>query len=307
MSDNVKVSVLMTCYMEPIEWIEQAVLSILEQKLHGYNIELILIIDHPSRTDVVELINSLDKNVIFVLNENNIGLVASLNLAFSLSSGDFIARMDADDYCSLDRIQRQMDFLKLNSEIDLVGCYVIRVSSNGDFLEEYKPPVSSEEHRKKLIFGSTLPHPTWLMRRTVMSTLDGYNSVYLAEDFDFLSRANRLGMELYTLPEFLFFNRINNSSVSNVDNTSQLLSHIFVVKKNILERISNVDERKYTYSPRDCKYYSVLQRTHILSNKLILKSKSVNALYSYLLVFFAVILSPLQFVRVLFVIMSRFV
>ena len=46
-------------------------------------------------------------------NDSNIGLQKTLNKGIKASSGEFIARMDGDDYCSLNRFELQIDFLNI--------------------------------------------------------------------------------------------------------------------------------------------------------------------------------------------------
>src|SRR5690606_6954943 len=105
-----KVSFLMSVYSEPLDWVKNAIHSVLDQTYE--NIELIVVLDKPERLDLISMIESiaiLDSRIIFLKNSKNIGLAKSLNVAFEQSVGVFIARLDADDLCLERRISKQIE------------------------------------------------------------------------------------------------------------------------------------------------------------------------------------------------------
>ena len=55
-----------------------------------------------------------------VLEGKKKGFVNALNEGIENSNGEFIGRLDADDYSSLDRFEKQLDFKKKN-ELNVVG------------------------------------------------------------------------------------------------------------------------------------------------------------------------------------------
>ncbi|WP_263641611.1 hypothetical protein [Vibrio diabolicus] len=44
----------------------------------------------------------------------------------------YIARMDADDICNLERFDKQVDFLKKNAQISVVGSDVIEINEEDE-------------------------------------------------------------------------------------------------------------------------------------------------------------------------------
>ena len=75
------ISVIMSVYNEKIEWLKEAVYSILNQTYTDF--EYIIIVDNPSLS--IECINFLDKiaadnRVKLHFNDENIGLMRSLNV-----------------------------------------------------------------------------------------------------------------------------------------------------------------------------------------------------------------------------------
>lgn len=119
---NKKISVVMSTYNEPVEWVEKSIRSILNQTYD--NIEVIVICDNPDNKGIVDLLNLIkegDNRVVLHFNERNKGLIYSLNKAINLSSGEYIARMDADDISLPTRLSEQILYLEEN-HLDLCGC-----------------------------------------------------------------------------------------------------------------------------------------------------------------------------------------
>ena len=115
------VSVIMCTYNEPIEVIDASIKSILNQSYE--NIQLIIINDNPDRLEMAKYLNDLSVNnhmIEYIKNEENIGLVRSLNRGLLKAKGEYIARMDADDISNTNRIKEQVTFLKKNN-CDIVG------------------------------------------------------------------------------------------------------------------------------------------------------------------------------------------
>ena len=75
-----KISVIMSTYKEPIEWIRRAIESILNQTYK--NLEFIIVVDAPTYKELISLLNNYkdkDDRVKVVVNDSNIGLVENLN------------------------------------------------------------------------------------------------------------------------------------------------------------------------------------------------------------------------------------
>lgn len=105
------VSVLMSVYNEPIDYIEKSVNSILRQTYR--NFEFIIVVDNPSNDFLCEYLKRIEvehDNVHIEINDKNMGLVKSLNKGLSFCNGRYIARMDADDISDKNRIEEQVFF-----------------------------------------------------------------------------------------------------------------------------------------------------------------------------------------------------
>lgn len=266
--NNELVSVIMSTYNEPMEWLDKAIISILEQSYK--ELEFIIVCDNPTNKILCERLNyyrDKDKRIKLVYNKENIGLTKSLNKALELASGKYIARMDSDDIANIDRIKEQMLYLKENS-LDLVGSGVSCIAENEEVITKLNNfPEEAKKVSKKILYNNCLPHPTWLGKKEVFDNLDGYRNINYAEDYDFLLRAVFSGYKLGNIKKVLLDYRMRESSISNQNGlkqfvTSQVLTNTFRSKElldyNIvsikiskaLKELSNIDQEKYTLASK---------------------------------------------------------
>ena len=145
---GVLISVVMPCYKESLSVLKEAVLSILKQTYN--NLELIVIVDNPLANENIRFLQDVcvnDKRVRIIVNEENIGIVRSLNKGIMLARGEYIARMDADDISLSKRLEKQLTYL-LDHDLDIVGGFYQNVSVDGELLDVVKNPVASMDVAK---------------------------------------------------------------------------------------------------------------------------------------------------------------
>ncbi len=210
------VSVIMSTYKEPLEWVQQAVESILQQTYT--NIEIIIVLDDPKNRPVIEYINSIS-DVIVIKNKINIGLVRSLNEALKRANGIYIARMDADDISNLDRIEKQMLYLQQN-DLDLCGSNIEMFDKEN--VVRSRLCIYDKSLKRVLKYEGGIPHPTWICKKEIYEELNGYRNVDTCEDYDFLTRAALKGYVFGNLKEATLRYRDNRYSVSHVKQIKQL-------------------------------------------------------------------------------------
>src|SRR5688500_12161517 len=82
----------------------------------------VVVIDDGSTDSTPALLNDLRWPALRVLRTPGVGIARALNLGLSTISEGFVARMDADDVCHPQRLERQL--AHLGPDLDLVGCEV---------------------------------------------------------------------------------------------------------------------------------------------------------------------------------------
>jgi glycosyltransferase involved in cell wall biosynthesis len=98
------VSILIPAYNAE-EWIGAAVASAVEQT---WRHKEIIVVDDGSTDGTLALARKFESNQVRVATQPNQGAAAARNKAFSLSRGDYIQWLDADDLLSVDKIAKQM-------------------------------------------------------------------------------------------------------------------------------------------------------------------------------------------------------
>lgn len=258
------VSVIMSTYNEPEEWLRNAIDSILNQSYK--TLEFIIVCDNPMNEKSIRILKAYEENdnrVKIIINKNNLGLSKSLNVALKECSGEFIARMDADDISMETRIEEQLKYLK-DTKLDLCGTGIICIDEKYREISEMNSfPNNHDKLIKKVTYNNCMAHPTWLGRSNVFLQLDGYREIPFAEDYDFLLRALANDFKLANINKLLLKYRIRSNSISNKNGLKQfLVSRVladFFTKGDIckesevllteinkeFEKISPQDEAKY--------------------------------------------------------------
>ena len=152
-----------------IQYVKQAVESTLSQTYKEF--DFYIQYDGPVRLDVDEYLSSLtDERVKIQRRAENKGLAYSLNelLQIVMPKGyEFIARMDADDISMPNRFEKQLEYLKMHPEVDLVGGAINEIDENGcDRGKITKYPCSPEDCRAFFAKRNPVAHPTVVFRRS---------------------------------------------------------------------------------------------------------------------------------------------
>ena len=235
------ISVLLCTYNEPLKYLKLSIESILSQTYT--NIQLIIVNDNPKREDMADLLASYareDSRIKYIVNSSNIGLVGSLNIGLKNAVGEFIARMDADDIATRDRLEKQLEFLKIKN-YDLVGCNAIKIDEDGKEIGCLNVPTAFEKIKEYQLYGGCVLHPTWLVKREVFEKLKGYRSVYACEDFDFILRAIQNGFKIGNMPTYGLYYRIRTGSVSSKANIRQKLTMYYLIDNGAYLNVPSVE------------------------------------------------------------------
>ena len=209
------ISVLMSIYNEPIEWIEQAIDSILTQTFSDF--EFIIINDNPDRVELVEFLAQeveKDHRIKVNNNEENIGLTKSLNVGLKICTGKYIARMDADDFSLPERLAKQVRFMDNHPEI--IASSALAFYWNGEkHWGTVSRPITHNYLEEYIFTSSPFIHPLLFLRRKelVKYKIEYNESFSVSQDYELASRLIKLG-KLANIKEKLLYYRISNTQIS---------------------------------------------------------------------------------------------
>src|ERR1700741_216548 len=217
MKEPVLVSVLMPAY-NAAAFIGEAISSILDQSYT--NFELIIINDGSTDSTENEIALFEDERIHYFKNEKNIGLIASLNNGIDLCKGEFIVRMDADDICIFERIEKQVQFMQQNPGVAVAGSwyYAFTLADGVEVTGKKDPDIL----KSTLIFNTPLCHPATIIRKSI---LDKYKLRYdpeyrHLEDYELWMRISKYA-QLSNVQEFLFRYRSHDTQISVQHNQYQ--------------------------------------------------------------------------------------
>jgi glycosyltransferase involved in cell wall biosynthesis len=214
-----KISVIMSIYSEPKEWMIQSIDSILNQTYR--NFEFIIINDNPDRLLNDEILKSYqikDSRISIVKNEKNLGLTKSLNEGLKLAKGKYIARMDADDIALPLRFEKQISFLEKNKDYVACGTKSKMIDERGVKLENILVPITNIEITNRVIVKNPMTHPTFMIRNDILkkNKLLYDESLRFAQDYQLVVDLIFLG-KLYNLPEILLLYRKSVKQISSIN------------------------------------------------------------------------------------------
>lgn len=161
MYDNPLISVLMPVFNAE-EYLEESIKSVLNQTFR--NFELIICYDQSSDNSIKIIRNfqAKDKRLTISYGKGR-GLINSLNDGLELSSGNYIARMDADDISLNTRFEDQLNFMEKNPDVGICGTWV-EIFGEVDKNLIWKLPVNNQALKPMLLFSVPFAHPSVMIR-----------------------------------------------------------------------------------------------------------------------------------------------
>lgn len=213
MKSNPQVSVLLPAYNAE-KYLPTAIDSILEQSFT--NLELIVVDDHSSDStwQIIQSYAEKDDRVVAVRNEKNLKLSNTLNRAISVARGEYLARMDADDWSYPDRLAKQVKFMDEHPQVGVSGGSMEVCDENLNVLSTRRYHQTDAEVRTHLFRYSPFSHPLIMIRKSVLDQAGGYRDEFNpAEDYELYFRIG-LVAEFGNLPDVLLKYRIIPKSMT---------------------------------------------------------------------------------------------
>lgn len=244
---STKVNVILPVYNHS-DMLEKSIESILNQSYK--NIELIIIND--GSTDGIEKI--LDKYYFFpkvkILNQKNQKLPTALNNAFHHARGELFTWTSADNICKPQMIEKLVDFMILNPDVDLTY-------ANYEIIDEHGEPLINTDHRyhNQLTKGSNIMNlpetvdtlgliednfigAAFIYRYEVAKAIGDYDPYLLGtEDYDYWLRINELfKIKKINSIESLYYYRVHANTLSEKFGSKEIKNNLPILLKYNSER-----------------------------------------------------------------------
>jgi glycosyltransferase involved in cell wall biosynthesis len=215
------VSVLMPCY-NAAGTIDEAVRSLVEGTFPDFEI---VAIDDGSTDGTSRHLDDWshrDRRV-RVLTLAHGGIIPALNAGLQACRSGLIARMDADDRCHHERLERQVEQMRAHSELALVGSLVegfpvddVRGGFQA-YIEWLNHLVDHEAIAREIFIESPFAHPSVMFRKRWVAQVGGYQERGWPEDYDLWLRLYLAGARFAKVPEVLLYWREHPDRLTRTD------------------------------------------------------------------------------------------
>lgn len=231
MSEKPLISLIMPVYNPKEEEFRTSVESIINQTFKDFEF---IIINDGSTNNAEEIILSYkDPRIKYIKNDQNLKLTKTLNIGLSNAKGQYIARLDSDDYSDTARFQKQVEFLETHSEIGLLGTFATILPTN----QKAALITDTKELKPVLRYGQNcLIHSSVMFRKAI---LDDNNLKYgeyslHAEDYKLWCEMSYF-CNITNLPEYLTYYRLSSDGICATNTLPQQKMTNMIIIDNIIK------------------------------------------------------------------------
>ena len=182
-------------------FLKVAIESILNQTYAQFDF---LIVDDASTDNTCKIIKSYDDPRIKLISlSENVGQTAALNVGIRQISTPWIARMDADDYSELTRLEKQIKASEDNPSVCCIGtnCWVFRDDPN--IIDEIiEKPENDSEIKNSMLREPSIIHGSILIKLEALLDVGCYNEKFrVSADIDLYERLLTPSRYAMNIPE----------------------------------------------------------------------------------------------------------
>ena len=262
MSKQITTTVVIPCYNDG-SFIQETLDSLNAQTCK--TLEIIIVDDASTDKETLEILKHLqEENLTVLFLEKNGGPAVARNKGISSAKGKYILPVDADDIIDSTYIEKAQKILDGNLNIGIVYC---DAAFFGDKTGQWELP----EYAFPEILVGNMIFATALYRKSNWEKVNGYNENMREgnEDYDFWLSLLDLGVDVYKIPETLFYYRIKASSRTtqlSEDNSKELdtyeqifHNHKALYLKNIRVFFEELKKRQVQFIENDAMLHKRLQ------------------------------------------------
>lgn len=239
------VSVIVTTYNAE-KTIESSLASLQEQTLA--NIEIIVVDDNSddNTCSILEKIQKNDARIKIIRCKENRGTYWAKNLGIVSATSEYVALQDSDDFSKKNRLQRQLEYLKMN---DAIFCYTnwIRTDRAGN---------------RVLNRGvyERLGYPTLMFQKKAIEIIGFYDSTRIAADDEFHKRITKYFKKnkILHLQDLLYTAPLNEGSLTSKN-------PVYMELQNPNNSLSFLSESRQKYVKSYTEWHNIQRDEHIIN------------------------------------------
>ncbi len=240
----VDVSIIIPCYNQGAT-LGETLKSVAAQSYRRF--ETLVINDGSSDPQTLAVLDGIERGGTRVLHTDNQGLASARNNGIRAARGKYILPLDADDCIGVSYLEKAVAVLESRPKVGIVYC---RAETFGEIQGPWEiPPYSLERMLlDNIIFCSAV------FRRKDWEAVGGYDPKmeFGWEDYDFWLSLIERGVEVYRIPEVLFYYRVTAGSMVRTKSLEQkvdMFVRVFQKHRRLFEENIDVWLRKILRYP----------------------------------------------------------
>ena len=216
------------------KYLNKSIQSVTNQSFKNYEI---IIIDDASSDNSKKIIQKYEnhKKIRVIYNKKSLGLIKCSNIAIKAARGEFVIRLDADDYFNRNALLVMHNEIKNDKKIALVYPDYYLTDEKGKIISEEKQINSNyQKNKNQPPLGACC-----LIRKDVMFSINFYDEKFNRQDgYDLWYKIyNKFKVKNINLPLFFYRRHANNLTKSKINlyktRTKIFGDNIYITNKNI--------------------------------------------------------------------------
>ncbi len=162
-----QVSIVMPVY-NASRYLVEAMDSVVAQTYTDWEL---IAVDDASTDDSAATLDryaEMDKRIRVFRNATNMRVGATLDTAVRHARGTFIARMDGDDICFPDRLEKQVRYLEEHPDVVAVGGQVLRIGEDDSSMGTKTFPTDPDKTYEMMFLSIPIQHPTLVVNTALL-------------------------------------------------------------------------------------------------------------------------------------------
>ena len=247
MNKTPEISLIMSVYNGE-DYLSEAIESVLNQTFTDFELIVINDCSTDKTEEILKGFEKLDERVKVHTNEVNLRLPSSLNKAISYAQGKYIARMDADDICLPERLEKQYNFMENNPKVALSSCRFMTLKNGLVSSGGCGGKSDNESVKALLLVTNPILHPGIIAKTDAIRSLGYDKNFTCTEDMELWTRFVMAGYDVEIMSEYLMIYRLHDKQITETTLEKQH-KEVIAIQKNyygaLLETMNSEQEEFY--------------------------------------------------------------
>ncbi|MDR5658767.1 glycosyltransferase family 2 protein [Serpentinicella sp. ANB-PHB4] len=205
---STRVSVIIPTYKREVKYLLRAINSVKNQTYK--NTEIIVVDDNPPgseyRKRMMDFMKQYtnDSDVIYYVNETNMGGALARNNGINVATGDFITFLDDDDEYLTKKVEKQLNFM-IEKNCDMSFTDLKLVNDNKVVIDYREYPKLNSFDKQGLLKYHIMRHltgtPTFMYKASKLKEIGGFEDVKMGQEFYLMLKSIENDLKICYFPE----------------------------------------------------------------------------------------------------------